>query len=76
MSKEEFVFARPPNELSCIIGSLFAELNTPCEHICNDDEIVPVSYTHLSRAGENWQRVVCAQRTGNHQSKRLRPSSD
>ena len=40
MSKEEFVFARPPNELSCIIGSLFAELNAPCEHICKNDEIV------------------------------------
>lgn len=43
MSKEEFVFARPPNELSCIIGSLFAELNAPCEHICKMTKLFSVA---------------------------------
>lgn len=51
MSKEEFVFARPPNELSCIIGSLFAELNAPCEHICKNDEIVLCGTTFSGNEG-------------------------
>ncbi len=40
MDMEEFVFARPPNELSCVIGSLFTELEAPCEHIAHEDELV------------------------------------
>ena len=40
MGMEEFVFARPPNELSCVIGSLFTELEAPCEHIAHEDELV------------------------------------
>lgn len=51
MSKEEFVFARPPNELSCIIGSLLAELNAPCEHICKNDEIVLCGTTFSGNEG-------------------------
>ena len=40
MDMAEFVFARPPNELSCVIGSLFTELEAPCEHIAHEDELV------------------------------------
>ena len=49
---QEVVFSRPPNELSCIIGNLFTEVEPPCDLLCNlgrSTDLVICGVTHSQK---------------------------
>ena len=47
---EEVVFSRPADELSCIIGNLFAELKPPCGFGSSGDLVI-CGTTHSGNDG-------------------------
>lgn len=50
---QETIFSRPPNELSCIIGNLFVEVEPPCD-LCNlgrSTDLVICGVTHSQKYG-------------------------
>ena len=51
MTDDEFVFACPPEDLSCLVGNLFGELATPCELVRSETGLVICGYTHSGNYG-------------------------
>lgn len=50
---QEVIFSRTPNELSCIIGNLFTEVEPPCD-LCNlgrSTDLVICGVTHSQKYG-------------------------
>lgn len=47
---EQLVFACAPEELSCIVGNLFTELEPPCEYHRSND-LTLCGKTHSGRSG-------------------------
>lgn len=40
LQREEIVFACPPSSLSCLVGNLFGELDTPCDVVKGETGLV------------------------------------
>lgn len=55
---EKIVFSCCPSELSCIIGSLFAEIRPPCDMPLNDN----LTITGTTYSGEDARLVILGDR--------------
>lgn len=54
-----FNFYVPPEELSCLVGNLFAELEPPCDQNLDPDGLVLYGTT---KAGRDAMLIVCPDR--------------
>ena len=43
---EEIIFSCPPDEVSCLVGNLFAELDPPCDAPMRSDRLTLCGRTH------------------------------
>lgn len=51
MEQDEIVFACSVDELSCIVGNLFTELDAPCDNITGERQLVICGTTHSGKHG-------------------------